>query len=1213
MSEPGGQGGGADAADAAGLLDVVESGDRASWREAALKLGRLAAADGAARAAWHERLAAQPAPYAKARLLAVALGAAERNVVVAFAVLPGGERFASVVAGLDGPARKVVLPVAGKLVSVVGDRFATLEERVAKVSDGKAKKPFADLYGLYCVQRLATRRVLVARGGARLMAASPECVDDLESFVKGSAVQRVFAAGVLAEAQSAEERLCAWAIRLARDEATVVWKAGVRAWGRLAAIDGELLEGLGKALDDEDDVHLQRHAHAALGALSARLAEIGGAESLNTVTLPGAKDPATVGVRYRDELARNGSPWIRSSAVITLGDAVVAGAVDADAADRVVAAALDDADPVLRINLPDALHAMLEEDKTRPLARSALADALQRLGHHRYPDPEESLVEAEYQRRLVGCLATLVRVEPDAVGWALERLEESSAGPGCVGFAVRRAALEAAADLLAEGELAPAELGRLAAILDDPLERQGLLAAGLACEDLVAGDELALLTAWSGLLDAAVERARRLGTASRIDAVLDLAEGEVPDGSATHSRGDGAALVGLLDLLLGGERVSAQALALPEGELRAALAEAADDPGAATLRPVYDRIERIIYFEEDAVVGGLNEIGGTAAWSRRRGDERARVLATLSALVPAEHALSAHLRQSFAEWKNTPFPRLASLESRMSRARRRLIEERVTTAAGNKEVARVLLRAVKESALGSPAAGLPIDDVVFLLQETGEAGHLRKDLATLTARGLETEYLSAPSRWLEHLYCVLFAVSDPGFFRDARCYSVEPAVRDIFAAAQEAADLLKNDAGAPAARKALRVFNAAVQAAANGAPATAGHLSAGDVGAVHEWLEQLTSCRVFRVPGCLEKPIDGLDSSGEERASFERLAAAGGQPAADFPETLETELKQLDAALGDLFSADPERLSQRDALLREVESHVATLGAALSGGLPLFERELLTRAIASWSETTAVLIAKGKRLLTALQGDDTRRVYEEYGQFVAGMNDEEERSVQRALQRWFLSRYDWWHAYLLRAQALMRRSGRQGRLSTLRGYLGAPFTVNLWLPRLLVSILVGYTPLAMENTMWDLTAALSPAMIVLTAVLSALGSWAYFSFEVAHRVGGAERHRALAVRRAAPIFAIGVVESLVLAVVITAVAGSTMYWLSPQAAQALAADGSFGHVAWTPFGASWLPQALRDIAIDIYPKVILLWAPLALFVGVIIQQIWEEKGSAEEL
>ena len=142
------------------------------------------------------------------------------------------------------------------------------------------------------------------------------------------------------------------------------------------------------------------------------------------------------------------------------------------------------------------------------------------------------------------------------------------------------------------------------------------------------------------------------------------------------------------------------------------------------------------------------------------------------------------------------------------------------------------------------------------------------------------------------------------------------------------------------------------------------------------------------------------------------------------------------------------------------------------------------------------------------------------------------------------------------------------------------------LPRMMAGIVVGYLPLLLTEEAWMMVHRMHRREGLLL-VAGALGfSWYYLFVEVQNTV----REKLVAAVRASRVFSMGVLESFLIGAIV-----------QDLTAQAFLPEEIPGDV---------LQPCLMG---SIYPKVLYVYFPLALLIGIFVQIIWEDKPITEPL
>jgi hypothetical protein len=156
------------------------------------------------------------------------------------------------------------------------------------------------------------------------------------------------------------------------------------------------------------------------------------------------------------------------------------------------------------------------------------------------------------------------------------------------------------------------------------------------------------------------------------------------------------------------------------------------------------------------------------------------------------------------------------------------------------------------------------------------------------------------------------------------------------------------------------------------------------------------------------------------------------------------------------------------------------------------------------------------------------------------------------------------------------------------------------LPRLFSGIMVGYIPLMSSEDLWKWLLTLPTAPAIGVWLLALVFSYVYLRVEARGALSdcaiSAPVKRDIAIR-AGQVFLIGLAEAYLIGVMLCEFLGYTA--LRALGDQALQATGTQYVIK------GWLGTLV--------PKVVLLYAPLALFLGTLFQFIWEEKTVTQPL
>ena len=158
------------------------------------------------------------------------------------------------------------------------------------------------------------------------------------------------------------------------------------------------------------------------------------------------------------------------------------------------------------------------------------------------------------------------------------------------------------------------------------------------------------------------------------------------------------------------------------------------------------------------------------------------------------------------------------------------------------------------------------------------------------------------------------------------------------------------------------------------------------------------------------------------------------------------------------------------------------------------------------------------------------------------------------------------------------------------------YTFRLLLPRLLGGILLGYIPLFSSEEFWKWLLSLKNQYIQIILFLSPLVlSFIYAYIEARNFLiewEPTKRFRREIYIRATKIFLIGLSEAFIAGIL-----------LSELLSDAIVSN----------LGLKTIPEPIVGFIGLIYPKIVLLYAPAALFIGLLVQLIWEEKSITQPL
>lgn len=148
---------------------------------------------------------------------------------------------------------------------------------------------------------------------------------------------------------------------------------------------------------------------------------------------------------------------------------------------------------------------------------------------------------------------------------------------------------------------------------------------------------------------------------------------------------------------------------------------------------------------------------------------------------------------------------------------------------------------------------------------------------------------------------------------------------------------------------------------------------------------------------------------------------------------------------------------------------------------------------------------------------------------------------------------------------------------------------RILVPRLLGGLILGYLPLMMTDEMWRSASLLSWVHVAVIAFAAIASSYLFLYVETRNVLVSADWAR----RRAVTLLTMGIVESLALGLLICE-ATTTIY------------------AAVNPEIVSREPIFIGLLGI-VNIKVLMLWAPVALLIGIFVQLIWEDKPITQPL
>jgi hypothetical protein len=186
--------------------------------------------------------------------------------------------------------------------------------------------------------------------------------------------------------------------------------------------------------------------------------------------------------------------------------------------------------------------------------------------------------------------------------------------------------------------------------------------------------------------------------------------------------------------------------------------------------------------------------------------------------------------------------------------------------------------------------------------------------------------------------------------------------------------------------------------------------------------------------------------------------------------------------------------------------------------------------------------------------------------------------------------------------------------------------LELFLPRLLGSIVVGLSILALESTVWEITLEMTWGNWALTALAAYFGSLTYLFLDIhkntrllpdglgSDNSGGQKSSintMARSVKTTFKIFAIGLLEAFGLT---TMVSSLIPFNALGETFQSFLADGKI-LVAWRGIIIMSLSNNAfvfqlfgpDGFTLTYFPKLIVLWAGLSLLIGAFVQLLWQDR------
>lgn len=149
-------------------------------------------------------------------------------------------------------------------------------------------------------------------------------------------------------------------------------------------------------------------------------------------------------------------------------------------------------------------------------------------------------------------------------------------------------------------------------------------------------------------------------------------------------------------------------------------------------------------------------------------------------------------------------------------------------------------------------------------------------------------------------------------------------------------------------------------------------------------------------------------------------------------------------------------------------------------------------------------------------------------------------------------------------------------------------------PRLFVSIIIGYMPLMMASDMWEFGANARKTALFPISFFGIAVSILYM-FIVVNKAIDDKRE---AWKRALKLICVGLAESLIIGFILCVLFGDMI---------------SKSNIVGTLFLGIPRRVNIPFLPLFVYPTVILMYFPLALFIGIFVQLFWEDKPVTEQL
>ncbi|MCG2768953.1 MAG: hypothetical protein L6435_11315 [Anaerolineae bacterium] len=184
---------------------------------------------------------------------------------------------------------------------------------------------------------------------------------------------------------------------------------------------------------------------------------------------------------------------------------------------------------------------------------------------------------------------------------------------------------------------------------------------------------------------------------------------------------------------------------------------------------------------------------------------------------------------------------------------------------------------------------------------------------------------------------------------------------------------------------------------------------------------------------------------------------------------------------------------------------------------------------------------------------------------------------------------------------------------------------QLFFPRLLGAIVVGFTPLVLDDSPWKIGTNSDYLTLAIIGLFTYVGSFAYLLFDAykAFRAVGGPRLKDV-VRSACKLYLIGLMQSCLVALIVSSLLYPVI--VGPAIIGSASADSAIvGSVAVDSFfidpanrrGIMLTLEALVGIphllTLGVYPALIFAWSGIALFVGSFVQLIWQGGRVTEPL